>query len=311
MEPVEHIEIKNNIYVKELIEQFNKSGVFSAGKLGRAAEIVKEMVDDKECRTFLGVSGALVPGGMKRIIVDMLNKGCIDVLVTTGANVTHDIIESLGHRHYKGRSDADDVELERKNIDRIYDVYMKDDVYKDLDNFVIGLKDKFEKKKLNIKEFLWEVGKHIKNEDSIVRACYKNNIPIFCPALSDSGFGQMCYVNLVQKGIIDICAFDDLNDIQDIAWTAKRIGVIYLGGGVPKNYIQQAMQFTPIKDKDRGGADYGVQITMDRPEHGGSSGAPLKEGISWGKMKYKGKRVTVMCDVTVALPIIWAYLKSF
>ncbi|MFH1592462.1 MAG: deoxyhypusine synthase [Candidatus Woesearchaeota archaeon] len=310
MEEVRHVEIDGKMSVGELVRKMRAAGVMGGGTIGKAVDILEEMVKDKECKVFLGLAGAMVPGGMKKIIIDMLRSGLIDVFVTTGANLTHDIIESLGHNHFQGRADVDDVELEKKGIDRIYDVFMKDCVYEDLDNFIISLKDKFEKKKMNIKEFLWEIGKNVKSEDSILRVCYEKKIPVFCPAISDSGLGQMSFMNLINRGVIEVGAFGDLSEIQDIAWTAKKIGVIYLGGGVPKNYIQQAMQFMPTKANELGGANYGVQITMDRAEPGGSSGAPLREGLSWGKMNPGGKHVTVICDVTIALPLIYGALKE-
>jgi len=126
---------------------------------------------------------------------------------------------------------------------------------------------------------------------------------VFCPAIADSGIGLMIWNNIAKGKKTDINAFEDMKEILDIAWTCKKAGVIYIGGGVPKNYIQQAMQFSK-------GANYGVQITMDRPEPGGSSGAELKEGISWGKMDSKGRFVDVICDATIALPIIYSFLKQ-
>ena len=133
---------------------------------------------------------------------------------------------------------------------------------------------------------------------------YENKIPIFCPALADSGIGLMIYGKKMSGKEIKIDAFEDMKDIMEIAWNCKKAGVFYLGGGVPKNFIQQAMQLAPKN------ADFGVQVTIDRAEFGGSSGASLKEGISWGKMSPKGKFVDVYLDSTVALPLIYASLKE-
>jgi len=135
-------------------------------------------------------------------------------------------------------------------------------------------------------------------EDSILKACYENGVKLFCPGLADSGIGLMIWGRLAQGKKLKIDAFEDMKEIIDFAWTAKKSGVIYVGGGVPKNFIQQSLQFSK-------GADYGVQITTDRAESGGSSGAPLEEGKSWGKLK-KGTKsyVDVNCDATIALPLI-------
>ena len=158
---------------------------------------------------------------------------------------------------------------------------------------------------MNVREFIRKIGELLpNNRKSILKAAFENNIPIFCPAISDSGIGLMIYGQIAKGKKIQVDAFDDLKDILDIAWECKKAGVIYIGGGVPKNYIQQAMQLSPK------GANYGVQITTDREEFGGSSGAPLREGISWGKMEYKAQNIEVFCDATIALPLLYAALKE-
>ena len=136
-----------------------------------------------------------------------------------------------------------------------------------------------------------------------MKTCYEKKIPIFCPGIADSGIGLMMNNKIMQGKEVKLKALDDLNEIIKISMDSKKKGVIYLGGGVPKNYIQQAMQFTS-------GADYGIQITLDRANTGGSSGAELKEGISWGKLNKDAKFVNLHCDVTIALPIIVAGLKE-
>jgi len=237
---------------------------------------------------------------MRNIIIEMLKNNYVDVFVTTGANLTHDLIEALGEKHYQGTENIDDRELNEQGIDRIYNVFMKNRVYEKLEDF-------FEKnwleisKTSNIKEFLWKLGSLV-GEDSILGICYKKKIPLFCPAIADSGIGLMVWGRKVQGKQINIDAFEDMKEIIDIAWTAKKRGVVYIGGGVPKNFIQQSLQFSK-------GADYGIQITTDRAESGGSSGAPLREGISWGKMKKEGKYVNVFCDAVIALPLIYAFVK--
>ena len=197
--------------------------------------------------------------------------------------------------HYKGNHMVNHKELNEKGIDRIYDSFMKNDVYITLEDFFNS--HNFEGE-YNIKEFMWKIGENIKDK-SILKICYEKKIPIFCPGISDSGIGLMIWGLLNKNKRIKVDVFNDLKDIMEIVWTAKKTGVIYLGGGSPKNFIQQAMQFNPLE-----GASYGIQITMDRPEPGGSSGAELREGISWGKLNEKAKFVDVICDVTIALPLI-------
>ncbi|MBS3155108.1 deoxyhypusine synthase family protein [Candidatus Woesearchaeota archaeon] len=300
MDPIKPVKIVKGMKVSDLVNSFSDCG-FNANKISKAVEILKE-AKKEDCRLFFGFAGAMVPAGMKQIVVDMINDNTINVLVTTGANITHDLIEALGNKHYKGNANINDAELHKQGIDRIYDVFMKSDVYKDLEGFFEKNFDILKDKK-TIKEFLWEIGKLVNKDDCILTACYKKKIPVFCPALSDSGIGLMIWNNLVKNKKISFNEFEDLKEILDIAWTEKKKMVFYIGGGVPKNYIQQAMQFSSP-------ALYGIQITIDDASFGGSSGAPLKEGISWGKMNEKGKFVNVNCDATIALPLIYAGYKN-
>jgi len=298
MEPIEHMKIKKDMKVLELVGKMGKMG-FGAGKIARASEIMRKMFDDKKCTVFLGVAGAMVPAGMRNIIIDLLDE--TDVFVTTGANLTHDLIESVGERHYQGNELSNDKELNKEGIDRIYNVFMKNSVYEKLEDFFEKNFSDFVKCK-TIKELLWKIGE-LAPKDGILKKCYENKIPIFCPGIADSGIGLMIWGRSVEgKGKTNIDVFEDMKEIIDIAWTAEKRGIIYIGGGLPKNFIQQSLQFSK-------GAEYGIQITTDRTEPGGSSGAPLKEGISWGKMNQDAEFVDVFCDATIALPLIIAGMK--
>jgi len=299
---VSQIDVKSGMKVTELVEEMSKSGVMGAGRIARACEIYKEMKKGN-ATIFFGLAGAMVPGGMKNIIIDLIEKGYISVLVSTGANLTHDLIEALGYSHLQGSCNVDDAELKKKGIDRIYDSFMPSEVYQGMEKFINQHFSELSSQK-NIKEFLWKLGSLLPaGQKSILRVCFEKKIPIFCPGIADSGIGLMIWNNIASGKKTEINAFDDLKDIMDIAWTNKVKGVVYVGGGVPKNYIQQSMQLsTP--------ASFGIQITMDRPEPGGSSGAELREGISWGKMSEKGRFIDVICDATIALPIIAASVLS-
>jgi len=298
MEEIEPINVRKDMKVSELVEEMGGAG-FGAEKISLASEIMALMFKDKECKVFFGVAGAMVPAGMKNVIIDILDE--VDVFVTTGANLTHDLIESLGEKHYKGDENMDDSELNKKRFDRIYNVLMSNNVYEKLEDFFEKHFNEL-KESESIKEFLFKIGEILSKQGGkgILVKCYEKKIPLFCPGIADSGIGLMMWGRIVGgKGKTKVNVFEDMNDIIDIAWTSKKNGVIYIGGGLPKNFIQQSMQFSK-------GADYGIQITTDRAESGGSSGAPLREGISWGKMKSKGKFVDVSCDATIALPLIYA-----
>lgn len=298
MKEIKHIKVEKDMKVLDLVESMGNMG-FGAKKISKASLIMKSMFKDKDCKVFLGVAGAMVPAGMKEIIIDMLDN--VDIFVTTGANLTHDLIESLGERHYEGNEFEDDKKLNEEGIDRIYNVFMKNSVYEKLEDFFKKNYDELGKCK-DIKEFLWKLGE-LAPGDGILKKCYEKKLPIFCPGIADSGIGLMMWGRVAEgKEKTNIDVFADMNDLIDFSWKAEKTGVIYVGGGLPKNFIQQSLQFSK-------GANYGIQITTDRAEPGGSSGAPLREGISWGKMKGDANFVDVFCDATIALPLIYASIK--
>lgn len=299
MKKIQAFSPRKNISVSQLVNSYSNLG-FQASSLSKAVDVIEEMIKDKDCTVFLGMAGALVPAGLKNIIVDALNRKLIDVFVTTGANFTHDLIEDLGGSHYLlDENKIDDINLNKKNLYRMYNTAMPNSVYKKLEKFISKNYSVLSKIKTS-KEFLWKLGE-LSPGNGILKTAYKNKIPIFCPALSDSGIGLIMWGQIVQGKPSSLNAFDDLKEILDISWTAKKTGVIYIGGGTPKNYIQQACQFSKK-------AIYGVQITTDRQEWGGSSGAPLVEGISWNKLDYKAKNINVYCEATIAFPLIYSAL---
>jgi len=297
MDPIKPLKISKDMKISSLIDEMKNTG-FNSRNLSLGSDILEKAIKDKDCKLFVGFAGALVPAGMKQIFIDMIEKGWISVLVTTGANLTHDLIEALGFKHYIGDEKADDSKLLKKGYNRIYNIFMENKVYQKLESW-------FEKNfdELNSEsntEFLNKIGKLVKNSNSILAACYKNKIPIFCPALSDSGIGLMVWSMMTRKKVPKMNEYHDLYKMLDLAWH-KNKSIFYIGGGTPKNYIQQAMQFSnPAK--------WGVQIKIDDASYGGSSGAPLKEGISWGKLDKKANFVDITCDATIALPLIYSKL---
>ncbi len=297
MEKVTPIKVSKDMKVSELVDAMAKTG-FGARKIGIAAKVAEHMFADKECKIFLGVAGAMVPGGMKQIIIDLMNSKRVDIFVTTGANLTHDLAEALGHSHYHCDT-WDDAKFNKEGYDRIYNVLMKNNVYEDLENFFSANWDLF-KDITKIKDLLFKIGELLpEDSNSILKTCYKNKIPVYCPSLADSGIGLMIWGRLASGKTIKVGAFEDMNDLIDFSWTSPRKGVIYIGGGVPKNFIQQSLQFSTA-------ANYGIQITTDSPSPGGSSGAPLEEGKSWGKLENDAEYIDVPCDATIALPLIFS-----
>jgi deoxyhypusine synthase len=300
---IRHADIHGTMTVDQLVKQMDGCA-FGAGRIGAACDILEEM-QAEDVTKFFGLSGAMVPAGMRKIISDMIRDGYIDVLVTTGANMVHDTIEGIGCCHEKGSATADDMELKKQHINRIYDVYLNEEHFGDLEEkmqHVYGSMDP--KKTYSIRELMSEIGRNIDDKNSILRAAYDCNVPVYCPAIQDSVLGLQAWL-FKQANKLNVDAFADMREFMDTCYSAKRTGAVLIGGGVPKNYILQSMLVTP-----RGGFDYVIQVTMDRAETGGLSGATLDEARSWGKVGDNAKAVQVICDSTIALPLMLAAVNE-
>ncbi len=299
--PIRHVKITRDMTVKQLVNSLS-GAAFGAGRLCEAAEIYREMVSDMECTKFFGLAGAMVPAGMRQVVNDMIRDGDIDILVSTGANLVHDIIESLGLHHYKGTDTADDVELRQCSINRIYDVFLPEEHFAKLEEKLQPIFKELPDK-LSICEFLSHIGSKLDDDNSILKSAYDMGIPVYCPAIQDSIIGLQAWLYR-QTNPLNVDVFADMKGLIDRCYEAKRAGVFIVGGGVPKNFILQSMLVTPKS------FDYAIQLTMDRPESGGLSGATLDEARSWGKVGESARSVTVYSDATITLPIIVAAAKG-
>lgn len=297
---VRQAEIKPNMGVSDLMSEMSGCAL-GAGRLAEAVEIYEEMIREKATK-FFGLAGALVPVGMRKIISGLIRDGYIDVLVTTGANIVHDVIEALGGKHYRLMERIDDAILRKEGINRIFDVVLPEEYFAKVEEHIMGLFGDLDRR-ISIRELVYEIGRSLDDGDSILRSAVDCGVPIFCPAIADSMIGLNAWL-YKQNGHLNVDAFDDLRELIDICYEAKRTGAVILGGGVPKNFILQSMLVTPK------GFDYFIQLTMDRPETGGLSGATPDEAKSWGKIKDEGRAVTVYADATIVLPIIVAALRS-
>lgn len=295
--------VRGTMTVDGLIRQLDGCA-FGAGRIARACDILEEMQADDVTR-FFGLSGAMVPAGMRDVVSGMIRDGYIDVLVTTGANMVHDLIEAVGGSHMAGTEMADDFDLRSRHINRIYDVYLDDACFEGLEKKLQGIFGGMEpERSYSIRELLTEIGKSLDDPHSILRSAYEEGVPVYCPAIQDSVIGLQAWL-YNQTGRLRVDAFADMRELLDRCFEAKRTGALLIGGGVPKNYILQCMLVTP-----REGFDYVVQITMDRAETGGLSGATLEEARSWGKVGENSKTAQVYCDATIALPLILAAVNE-
>ena len=305
--PVKHIKINGALTVNQLMQQFKNSGSFGAGRLSTACDVYEKMLRDKECTVFLALSGAVVPAGMRGLVADLVRSRMVDVIVSTGASMVHDAIEAIGGHHYKGSLALNDRELYKYHIFRIYDVLVPEEDYVKLDyklaEVFSEIADEKQGAALSSRELAWELGKRLTDPNSILRAAYEENVPIFMPAVRDSEFGFIHWLHASQanrKIVLHLDAFKEVPEICGICRDSPRNGMIVIGGGVPRNTVQSA---TLASKK---GLDYAVVLTMDRPEAGGLSGSTLSETVSWGKMKGEADSVMVIGDALMIFPIIVA-----
>ena len=306
--PVATIEVGKKS-VSKLLDEMAQTG-FQGKKLGEVAKIWAEMARQKDLTVFLGLTGSLSTTGQWKIIRWLVEKRFVDVIVSTGANISEDILEALGYHYYQGTWLADDEELLRLKIDRFYDVYADEFQYRKLENTIYKVANTLKNEGVySTREFLYRFGEFQskKGINSITAAAYRAKVPMYSPGLIDSGYGVALSLLKRQKGkTVRLDQTKDMEELAQIAERTKRTGVVYLGGGVPKDTIQLS---TIIKSLAKGGEEetpheYAIQITADSPQWGGLSGCTLEEAISWGKIKSDAKKATLYADITLALPIV-------
>ncbi len=281
---------------------------FQGKQLGLAYEVWKKMLAD-DCLIMMGMSGAMVPAGMRRLVVRMIENRLIDCLVSTGANFFHDLHETFGHKHYQGSPNVDDTLLARHMVDRMYDVLADEKVFRDHDFWIgrfAGTLD--QSRPYTTREFLYLLGKELireGKEEGILTAAAKAGIPLYCPAIGDSsiGIGIACDRHLGGNALM----FDVIGDVIETSYLVKvrpATGVVYFGGGTPKNFIQQTEVTGMIADFGVHGHKYAIQCVTDSPQWGGLSGCTFEEAQSWGKIAKDAQMVTCHVDSTIAMPIL-------
>ena len=301
MRAVKPIRIHGNLTVRDLAEEFGRAGVLGAGRFSKGYKIVSKMFCEKSFFNVLAVSGPLVPAGLRLIFKELIKNGLVHCFVSTGANVTHDLVEALGSRHFIGDSKADDALLKKRGVGRIYDIYVKNEAFENMEKAVHKILDKIPEENrgnLSTHSLLWTIGGEIKDEESIIRAAFQAKVPVVCPAIYDSMLGIALWTYSQVKKLI-VNPFLDFSKLVNLCYEAEKVGAIILGGGLPKHYTLAASIF-------RGGVDAAVQITSDRPESGGLSGAPLEEAISWGKVAKAGNISTLIGDASILFPMLIA-----
>ncbi|MCI0497148.1 MAG: deoxyhypusine synthase family protein, partial [Thermoplasmata archaeon] len=290
----------------ELVEAMGKAS-FQARALADAAKIWEAMLRD-DVHVFVGMSGAMIAGGLRKVVVDLVRANFIDAVVSTGAILYQDLYQATGHRHFKGAVDSPDAELHDLFIDRIYDTYVDEEAFRELD-VAIGHRFAGIAGVMGTRDFLRRLADMAEEPGSILRAAADKDLPIFCPAIADSsiGIGLAVVRSGAGKGPVIDTTMDTVEMAKLVA-NAPATGAVYLGGGVPKNYINDAVVAADMMHPPVDGHRYAIQVTMDRPEWGGLSGSTLKEAQSWGKVGAKATKAMVYVEMTVALPLIAGYL---
>ena len=304
MKKVHQIRLRPGMTVGELAEEMRLAGVMQGGRVGRAADILAEMFSDPSYTVFITLSGPLVPGGLRVIIRDLIRDGYVDAVMTNGANMVHDIVEAMGRTHYVGTTNVDDEKLYEEGYNRAYDIFIENDTFADIEGYVGKLIDDIPEEKrdgIAIHEFLHEIGSRITDEESVLKAAADKKVPIFSPGFLDCMLGIPLWMYSKQKKLV----FDPLKDfdlLADMVFDAKKSGAIILGGGTPKHHTQYMHTL-------REGLDAAIQLSSARVEDGSLSGAPLRESITWGKLR-KGqleeKTATIFGEVTSLFPLIVA-----
>jgi deoxyhypusine synthase len=310
--PIEPFMVERGLTVEDLIGRMERIS-FQGRNLATAHRIWLKMLED-DVTIFLGMAGALSAGGLRLIVAHLIAERYVDCLVSTGANLYHDLHETRGQRHYVGSPHADDAALADERIDRVYDTYASEEEFIGNDNWIADFAAALEPRAYTTREFLHRLGGHLwetTGRDGILTAAFRANVPIFCPAIADSSIG-MGLSQARQKdprfGHIDVIG--DIVESANIVIRRPRTASVVLGGGTPKNFINQASVQAEFYSSEVGGHRYALQIVTDVPHFGGASGSSLEEAQSWGKLSTDSARVSVQADATIALPILASALAG-
>ncbi len=321
---VKSIEVHNPKTISQLLSEMSLTG-FQGRKLGEVVDVWEEMLKEKDLTILMGYAGSLSTTGQWKIINWTIEKRFIDILVPTGANISEDIVDAMGYGYYMGDHRADDKKLLESDYNRYYDVYGSEKEYLEmiemLADFIVGLKDSYP---YTTREFLYLCGKWLakKKINSIVATAAENKVPIYCPAITDSPYGDAALVAKERGFNLSLDTAKDFMEFMGLANEIKQTGAIYIGGGVPKDFIQLLTVSSPLQYRDLKLPNrkvyslheatgehyyphkYAIQITTDSPQWGGLSGCTFEEAVSWGKIDARGHYVQCYCDATIALPLV-------
>ena len=306
--PIEHIDI-TSFDSRKIISSMQKMS-FVSREVANAAKIFNEMIKDKDCTIFLTLAGSTSAAGCMNVYKDLVKYNMVDAIIATGASIIDmDFFEALGFKHYQGSQFQNDTELRKNYIDRIYDTYIDEDELQICDKKICEIADNLEPRSYTSREFIYEIGKYLKNnsvkKDSLIETAYDNDVPIFCPAFADSsaGFGLVIHQEKNPKKHMTIDSIREFRELTEIKIQSKGSGLFMIGGGVPKNFIQDTVICAELLGKEVDMHKYAVQITVADSRDGACSSSTLKEASSWGKVDIT-KEQMVFAEATSVLPLI-------
>ena len=306
--PVEHIDIKS-FDARKIVDGMGKMS-FTSRDTARAAAIYNEMLADKDCSIFLTLAGSTSAGGCMDLYTDLVKHNMVDAIVATGASIIDmDFFEALGFRHYQGSQFQDDTELRDNYIDRIYDTYIDEEELQACDQTICDIASSLKPKTYTSREFILELGKYLKSnakkKGSLIETAYDNDVPIFCPAFTDSsaGFGLVMHQEKNPNKHITIDSIREFRELTEIKLQSKQSGLLMVGGGVPKNFVQDTVVCAELLGKKVDMHKYAIQITVADTRDGACSSSTLKEASSWGKVDIT-KEQMVFAEATSVLPLI-------
>ena len=314
---VEHIDI-TSFDARKIVSSMEKMS-FVSRETANAANIYNEMLKDKDCTIFLTLAGSTSAAGCMNIYKDLVKYNMVDAIVATGASIIDmDFFEAMGFKHYQGSQFQDDKELRKNYIDRIYDTYIDEDELQICDKKICEIADNLEPRSYTSREFIKEIGKFLKTnskkKESLIEIAYDNNVPIFCPAFTDSsaGFGLVIHQEKNPKKHLTIDSVREFRELTEVKIKSKGSGLFMIGGGVPKNFIQDTVICAELLGKEVDMHKYAIQITVADSRDGACSSSTLKEASSWGKVDIT-KEQMVFAEATSVLPLIVsdAYHKGY
>jgi deoxyhypusine synthase len=310
--PIEPFAVEEGLTAEALLARMERIS-FQGRNLATAHRVWQKMLED-DVTIFLGMAGALSAGGLRLIVAHLILNRYVDCLVSTGANLYHDLHETRGQHHYVGSPHADDAALADERIDRVYDTYASEEEFISNDNWIADFACTLETRPYTTREFLHLLGGHLwqtTGRDGILTAAFRAKVPIFCPAIADSSIGMGLSPARQKKagaGYIDIIG--DIVESANLVIRRPRTASVVLGGGTPKNFINQASVQAEFYSDEVGGHRYALQIVTDVPHFGGASGSSLEEAQSWGKLATDSAKVSVQADATIALPLLASALVT-